>query len=63
MQGSLTANYITVATDSETSIHRGKSHSLLLVKLHKEVHNKMYKLPSEETQLVTKHLDGSCEEV
>ena len=51
------ANYITVTTDSKTSIHRGKGQNMLFVMLSQEVHNKMPMLPSEET------LQGSCEEV
>ena len=39
-------DYITVITDSEVQ-------DLLLAKLHQEVHNEMYKLPSEETTLMT----------
>ena len=35
------ANYITVTTESETSIHRGKGHHLLFAKLSQDVHNKM----------------------
>ena len=42
------ANYITVTTGSETSIHKGHN---LFVKLSQEIHNKM--LPSEETMLMT----------
>ena len=53
MLGSLViANYITVTTESETSIHRGKSHNLF-VKLGQEIHNKMPTLPSEEAMLMT----------
>ena len=47
------ANYITVTTDSKTSIHRGKGQNMLFVMLSQdsaqEVHNKMPMLPSEET--------------
>ena len=49
MLGSIAiANYITVTTDSITSIHRGKDHNMLFV-----MHNKMPMLPSEETLLMT----------
>ena len=47
------ANYVTVTTDSETFIYKGKGHKLLFVKLSQEVHNKMPTLPSEETILTT----------
>ena len=54
MQGSFViANYITVATDSATSIHIGKGHKLLFVKIRQEIHNKMPMLLSEETLLRT----------
>ena len=35
------ANYITVTTDSKTSIHRGKGQNMLFVMLNQAVHNKM----------------------
>ena len=41
------SNYITVTTDSKTSIHRGKGQNKLFVMLNYEVHNKMPMLPSE----------------
>ena len=47
------ANYITVTTDSKTSIHRGLDQYMLFVILSQEVHNKMPMLPSEETMLMT----------
>ena len=47
------ASYITVTTDSKTSIHRGKGQNMLVVMLSQEVHNKMPMLPSEETLLMT----------
>ena len=46
-------NYITVKTDSKTSIHRGKGQSMLFVMLNQDIHNKIPMLPSEETLLVT----------
>ena len=46
------ANYITVTTDSKTSIHRGEGQNMLFVMLSQEVHNKMPMLPSEETLLM-----------
>ena len=49
----VTANYITVTTDSKTSIHKGKFQNMLFVMLSQEVHNKMPMLPSEETLLMT----------
>ena len=53
MLGSIViANYITVTTDSETSIHRGKGQNMLFVMLSQEVHNKMPMLPSEEALLI-----------
>ena len=57
MLGSIViANYITVTTDSKTSIHRGKGQKTLFVMLSldsaQEVHNKMPMLPSEETLLM-----------
>ena len=39
-------NYIKGTTDPEVQ-------DLLSTKLHQEVHNQMYKLPSEETMLMT----------
>ena len=42
------ANYITMTTDSETSIHRGKGQNMLFVKLNQDVYNKMPMLPSED---------------
>ena len=51
--GIVIANYITVTTDSKTSIHRGKGQSMLFVMLSQEVHNKMPMLPSEEILLMT----------
>ena len=54
MLGSIViANYITVTTDSKTSIHRGKGQYMLFVMLSQEVHNKMPMLPSEEPMLLT----------
>ena len=54
MLGSIViANYITVTTDSKTSIHRGKDQNILFVMLSQEVHNKMPMLPSGETLLMT----------
>ena len=58
MLGSIViANYITVTTDSKTSIHRGKGQHMLFVMLSQdsaqEVRNKMPMLPSEETLLMT----------
>ena len=54
MLGSIViANYITVTTDSKTSIHRGKGQHMLFVMLSQEVHNKMPMLSSEETLLMT----------
>ena len=47
------ANYITVTTDTKTSIHRGKGQHMLFVMLSQEVHNKMPMLLSEETLLIT----------
>ena len=47
------ANYITVTTDSKTSIRRGKGQNMLFVMLSQDVHNKMPMLPSEETLLMT----------
>ena len=48
MLGSIViANYITVTTNSKTSIHRGKGQNLLFIKLSQEVHNKMPMLPSD----------------
>ena len=47
------ANYITVTTDSKTSIHRGKGQHMLFVMLSQEAHNKMPMLTSEETMLMT----------
>ena len=55
MLGSL-VNYITlitVTTDSETSVHRGKDRNLLFVKVSPEVHIIIPMLPSEETMLMT----------
>ena len=50
VRGSIvTANYITVTTDSKTSINRGKGQNMLFV----EVHNKILMLPSEEPMLLT----------
>ena len=46
------ANYITMTTDSKTSIHRGKGKNMLFVML-SQVHNKMPVLPLEETLLMT----------
>ena len=46
--GLVIANYITVTTDSETSVHTGKGHNLLFVKLSQEVHNEMPMLPLKE---------------
>ena len=46
------ANYITVTTDSKTSVHRGKGQNMLFDMLSQEVHNKMPMLPSEETLLI-----------
>jgi len=42
------ANYITMTTDSKTSIHRDKGKTMLFVMLSQEVHNKMPMLHSEE---------------
>ena len=54
MLGSIViANYITVTTDSKTSMRRGKGLNMLFVMLSQEVHNKMPMLPSEETLLMT----------
>ena len=54
MLGSIvTANYITVRTDSKISIHRGKGQNMLFVMLSQDVHNKMPMLSSEETLLMT----------
>ena len=54
MPGSLViANYITVTTDSETSIHRGKGHNLLFVQLSQVDHNKMPILLTEKVMLMT----------
>ena len=39
-------NYITMTTDSKTSIHRGKGKNMSFVMLSQEVHNKMLMLPS-----------------
>jgi len=47
------AIYITVTTDSKTSIHRGKGQHMLFVMLSQEIHNKIPMLPSEETLLMT----------
>ena len=47
------ANYITVTTDSKTSIHRGKGQNMLFVILSQEVHNERPMLPSEETLSTT----------
>ena len=46
------ANYITVTTDSKTSIHRDKGQNMLFVMLSQEVHNSIPMLPSEETVLM-----------
>ena len=53
--GIVIANYITVTTDSETPIHRGKCHNLFVceVKPIDQIHYKMPMLPSEETMLIT----------
>ena len=61
MLGSLViANFITVTTESETSIHTGKGHHMLFVKLSQEDHNKMSMLSSEEAMLTTARiLEGS----
>ena len=48
--GIVIANYITVTTDSETSIHRSKGHKLF--KLSQEIHNKVSVLPAEEAVLM-----------
>ena len=54
MLGSIvTANYITVTTDSKTSIHKDKSQNMLFVMLSQDVHNKMPMLPSKETLITT----------
>ena len=54
MLGSIViANYITVTTDSKTSIHRGKGQNMFFVMLSQDVRNKMPMLPSEETLLMT----------
>ena len=55
LEGLVIANYITVTTNSETSIHRGKDHkdNMLFVKLGQEVYNKMPMLPSEDAMLMT----------
>ena len=47
------ANYITVTTGLEISIHRSKGQNILFVMLSQEVHIKMPMLPSEETLLMT----------
>ena len=47
------ANYITVTSDSKTSIHRGNGQNMFFVMLSQEVHNKMPVLPSEKTLLIT----------
>ena len=50
MLGSLViANYITVTSYLEISIHRGKDHHMLFVKLSQEVYNKMPMLPSKDS--------------
>ena len=49
--GIVIANYITVTTDSETSIHISKGHNLF-VKLSQEIHNKVSVLPAEEAVLM-----------
>ena len=54
MLGSIViANYITVTTDSKSSIHRGKGQNMLFIILSQEVHNKKPVLFSEETLLMT----------
>ena len=47
----VTANYTTVATDSDTPIHRSKGQNMLFVML-SQVYNKMPMLPSEDTLLM-----------
>ena len=49
------ANNITVTTNSETSIHRGKDHkdNMLFVKLGQEVYNKMRMFPAEYAVLMS----------
>ena len=60
MLGSIViANYITVTTDSKTSIQKSKGQNMLFVMLSQEVHIKMPVLPSEETMVTTE----PCEEV
>ena len=57
MLGSIViAKYMTVTTDSKTSIHRGKGQNMLFVMLSQEVHNKMPRLPSEEPLLMTANI-------
>ena len=59
------ANFITVTTDSEISIHKakGKGHKSLFVKSGHEVHNEMPMLPSEKAMLLTARiLSGSVTE-
>ena len=46
------ANYITVTTDSKTSIHRDKGENMLFVMLSQEVHNEMPVLTSEVTLVI-----------
>ena len=60
MLGNLvTANCITVTTDSETSILSIEVKAVIICLLSQSVHSKMPMLPSEETLLMT----GYCEEV
>ena len=47
------ANYITVTTDLEISIHRGKGHNLLFVQLSQADSNKMPMLLSKKAMLIT----------
>ena len=48
MLGSIViAKYITVTTDSKTSIYRDKGQNMLFVMLSLDVHDKMPMLPSE----------------
>ena len=49
------ANYITVTTDLEISIHIGNGHNLF-VKLSQEIHNTMPKFSPKETMLMTANI-------